>query len=240
LVSKKLDYLVHLLASSDAVKYGQAMSSSEMASPKTARGAATRARIVASATDLVRAHGVANTTIDAVIEASQVSKSQIYHYFADKDDLVLAVIQRQAECVLGTHEELLRKLNSVAGLRRWRDAVVELTRKTNGAGGCPLGSLAAELAETPRTRTALAERFAQWASYFEMAFARMQARVGKKSGSDLKELSEAMLASLQGGLLLAQTMRSTRPLEFALDMAIDHVAARLRLVPTGSRLARKD
>jgi AcrR family transcriptional regulator len=216
------------------------MNTNAIASPKTARGAATRARIVAAATDLVRAHGVANTTIDAVIEASQVSKSQIYHYFADKDDLVLAVIQRQAECVLGTHEELLRKLNSLAGLRRWRDAVVELTRKTHCAGGCPLGSLASELAETPRTRTALAENFAKWASYFETAFAKMQTRVGKKPGSDLKELSEAMLASLQGGLLLAQTMRSTRPLELALDMAIDHIATRLKLHPTGSRSARRE
>ena len=204
------------------------MSTNATASPKTARGAATRARIVDAATDLVRAHGAANTTIDAVIEASKVSKSQIYHYFADKDDLVLAVIQRQAECVLGTHEELLRKLNSLAGLRRWRDAVVELTRQTNCAGGCPLGSLAAELSETPRTRTALAQGFARWASYFEAAFARMQTR-RKRSGGDLKELSEAMLASLQGGLLLAQTMRSTRPLELALDMAIDHVAGRLGL-----------
>jgi AcrR family transcriptional regulator len=164
-----------------------------------------------------------------MIEASKVSKSQIYHYFTDKDDLVLAVIQRQAECVLGTHEELLRKLNSVAGLRRWRDAVVELTRQTNCAGGCPLGSLASELSETPRTRAALAESFTRWASYFEAAFGRMQMRAGRRPGGDLKELSEAMLASLQGGLLLAQTMRSTRPLELALDMAIDHAAARLGL-----------
>jgi TetR/AcrR family transcriptional regulator, transcriptional repressor for nem operon len=205
------------------------MSTNPTALPKTARGAATRARIVDAATELVRAHGAANTTIDAVIEASNVSKSQVYHYFVDKDDLVLAVIQRQAECVLGAHEELLRKLNSLAGLRRWRDAVVELTRKTNCAGGCPLGSLAAELSETPRTRAALAESFALWASYLEMAFTRMQTRAGRKPGGDLQELSEAMLASLQGGLLLAQTMRSTRPLELVLDMAIDHVAVRLRL-----------
>jgi len=197
--------------------------------PKTARGAATRARIVDAATALVRARGAANTTIDAVIEASKASKSQVYHYFADKDELVLAVIQRQAECVLGTHEGLLRKLNSLAGLRRWRDAVVELTEQTNCAGGCPLGSLAAELSEAPSTRAALAESFARWAGYFEAAFARMQTRAGKTPAGDLKALSEAMLASLQGGLLLAQTLRSTRPLELALDMAIDHVAARLQL-----------
>jgi hypothetical protein len=57
----------------------------------------------------------------------------------------------------------------------------------------------------------------------------MQTRAGRKPSGDLKDLSQAMLASLQGGLLLAQTMRSTQPLERALDMAIDHVAARLRL-----------
>jgi len=56
----------------------------------------------------------------------------------------------------------------------------------------------------------------------------MQERAGAKPGADLRELSQAMLAGLQGGLLLAQTMRSTRPLELALDMAIDHVAARLQ------------
>jgi len=194
----------------------------------TRRGAATRSRIVDAATALVETQGLANTSLDAVLARSRASKSQLYHYFADKDDLVLAVIQRQAECVLGTHEELLQKLNSLTGLRRWRDAVVELTRQTHCAGGCPLGSLAAELSETPRTRAVLAASFARWASYFEAAFERMQVRVGRKRGESLKELSEAMLASLQGGLLLAQTMRSTRPLELALDMAIDHVAARLK------------
>ena len=80
-----------------------------------------------------------------------------------------------------------------------------------------------------RSRAALAEGFARWASYFEAAFARMQTRAGVKPSIDLQEFSEATLASLQGGLLLAQTMRSTRPLELALDMAIDHVAARLPL-----------
>ena len=43
---------------------------------------------------------VASTSLDAVLGASKTSKSQLYHYFGDKDDLVLAVIQRQTECVL--------------------------------------------------------------------------------------------------------------------------------------------
>jgi TetR/AcrR family transcriptional repressor of nem operon len=33
------------------------------------------------------------------------------------------------------------------------------------------------------------------------------------------------VCALQGGLLLAQTTRSSRSLEIALDMALDHVAS---------------
>lgn len=123
-----------------------------MQSRLTARGAATRARIVEAAADLVFADGVAETSLDAVLAASGTSKSQLYHYFADKDDLVLAVIERQTDRVLGAQEPQLHELDSVAGLRRWRDAVVDLQRQRDCVGGCPIGSLAAELADAERPR----------------------------------------------------------------------------------------
>lgn len=34
-----------------------------------------------------------------------------------------------------------------------------------------------------------------------------------------------MMSALQGGLLMAQTMRSARPVELALNMALGHVSA---------------
>jgi len=195
---------------------------------RTARGTATRARIVDAAAELMRAHGVANTSLDAVLAASKASKSQLYHYFADKDDLVLAVIQRQTECVLAAQESLLRGLTSLAGLRRWRDAVVDLSRRNQCAGGCPLGSLVSELAESSEPRARLADGFARWEVYLIAGFKAIRGRSGKKASTDLPDLATALLTALQGGLLLAQTTRSTRPLELALDMAIDHVASRLK------------
>jgi AcrR family transcriptional regulator len=204
------------------------MDTSAADSPRTARGAATRARIVDAAAELMRTHGVAGTSLDAVLAASHASKSQLYHYFADKDGLVLAVIQRQTDCVLSTHEGLLRDLTSLAGLRRWRDAVVESTRETGCAGGCPLGSLVSGLAESPQPRTLLADSFARWESYFVACFAAIRGRTNRKTSADLADLALTLLTALQGGLLLAQTMRSTRPLELALDTAIDHVIEQLR------------
>jgi hypothetical protein len=117
-------------------------------------------------------------------------------------------------------------VTSIAGLRQWRDAVVESTREENCAGGCPLGSLVSELAESPASRVALADGFAQWQTDIVTA---LQAIGGTKPAprAELNELATLLLTSLQGGLLLAQTTRSTRPLELALDAAIDRVADRL-------------
>lgn len=201
------------------------MSTPSIDQPKTARGIATRARIVEAAAGLMRNRGVAGTSLDAVLLASGASKSQLYHYFADKDALVLAVIQRQGECVLAAQRASLRNVTSLAGLRRWRDAVVELSRQCDCAGGCPIGSLVAELAEAPQPRAMLADSFACWEKELTVALSAVRRRA--HSRRDSADLALATLAALQGGLLLAQTMRSTRPLELALDMAIDHVARRL-------------
>ena len=61
----------------------------------TARGAATKARIVAAAASLVYERGIAGTSLDDVMAATGTSKSQLYHYFADKDALIHEVIKAQ-------------------------------------------------------------------------------------------------------------------------------------------------
>jgi Transcriptional regulator len=194
----------------------------------TTRGAATRARIVDAAADLFFAAGVGQTCLDAVLAASGTSKSQLYHYFADKDDLVLAVIERQTERVLAAQEPHLQDLDSPAGLRRWRDAVVALQRERLCTGGCPLGSLAAELADAERPRALLAASFRRWESYLVAGLNAMRDRGELRAGADPADLATAIMTALQGGLLLTDTERSIRSLELALDMALDHVGAHLR------------
>ena len=178
----------------------------------------------------MRARGVASTSLDAVLEASDTSKSQLYHYFTDKDDLVLAVVHRQTERVLATHSPYLRRVTSIVGLRRWRDAIVEVTRQEHCAGGCPLGSLVSELAESDGSRAALADGFAHWRDEFVVALEAI-AGTTPRPRAELIELATVLLTTLQGGLLLAQTTRSTQPLELALDLAIDRVAERLTTTP---------
>lgn len=192
----------------------------------TARGEATRARIVAAAADLMFARGVAGTSLDDVMERSATSKSQLYHYFVDKDDLVRAVIAHQTDRVLSAQEPHLYHLDSLPGLRRWRDAVVERQRQQS-RGGCPVGSLASELAERSEgARELLVDGFGNWTAHLERGLHRMRERGELAPDADPPALANAIMAALQGGLLLSKTERSTVPLERSLDMALEHVAHR--------------
>jgi len=193
--------------------------------PPTARGAATRARIVEAAADLVYRRGASATSLEDIMEASATSKSQLYHHFADKDALMRAVIEFQTRGVMSVHAAYLDTVDSLAGLRRWRDAVVTMNRATRGVGGCPLGSLASELSDRSESaRALLAHGFELWESQLRRGFGAMRDSGKLKPEANPAELATAVIAALQGGLLLAQTTRSSRPLELALDMAIDHIA----------------
>jgi TetR/AcrR family transcriptional repressor of nem operon len=189
----------------------------------TARGAATRSRIVEAAADLIYAHSVDRTSLDEVMAASGVSKSQLYHYFADKDALVLEVIAFQAERVLAAQQPHLGALDSLRALRAWGQAIIRLNEQVH-MRGCPLGSLANELANTSEiARKRLADNFSMWRERIENGLAKMQERGELGASADPHDLAFALLSAVEGGLLLSKTTHSSRPLEIAIDMAIDHV-----------------
>ena len=190
----------------------------------TARGAATKARIVAEAASLVRERGVAGTSLDAVMTASDTSRSQLYHYFADKEALISEVIKTQLGRVIAAQEPRLREVTSWGGLQRWCDHLVAMTRATQGIGGCPLGSLVSELADrSDSARLELARSFAEWQSYLSKGFAVMRDNGELIAEADPDELALTLMSALQGGLLMAQTTRSAHPLELALNMALGHI-----------------
>ena len=191
----------------------------------TARGAATRARVVEAAARLVATRGVAATSLDEILQASRASKSQLYHYFTDKDALMCAVVEAQTSRVLGFQQSCLKGARSFADLKKWRDTVVELNRASGGVGGCPIGSLASELSDRSESaRALLADSFRTWESHLVAGLQAMIEEGELDSDADPNELATAAIGALQGGLLLAKTTRTTKPLELALDMALGHIA----------------
>lgn len=196
------------------------------ASRRTARGEATRVRIMQAAVDLMTVKGVAATTLDDVCAASGTSKSQLYHHFDDKAALIQAVIDHQAQDVLSQQEERLKRLNSIRGLERWRDAIVQRSALRDGAYGCPLGSLASELSDqNERSRSALASHFETWEGLIAEGLERMRVAGTLRQDADPQRLAIGLMGALQGGYLLAQTQQDAAPMKVVLEMAIDYIRA---------------
>lgn len=192
----------------------------------TAKGRQTRARIIETAAVLMHEQGVAETTIEHVRDAAGVSSSQVYHYFADKQALVLAVIDYQSDRIVGGQQPMFDRLDTLEGLRAWRDFVVEHQRSLGCRGGCPLGSLGVELAELDDTaRARVAASFARWEAGIRSGLRAMDTSGRLAPHADPEALAMALLAALQGGLLLTQLNRDTRPLEQALDAVLSLVAS---------------
>ena len=185
----------------------------------TPKGARTRARIVEGAAALIHERGVAGTTLEDVKVAADVSGSQMYHYFPDKDDLLQAVIDYQADAIVNRQGHAFSGSN---GIEAWRTMVMTAAQRTQAKGGCQLGSLVGQLAESdPEARALIAAGFDQWAAALGDGLRTMHADGELRSDVDPDDLAITLLAALQGGLLLAQAHRSTRPLETAINTLLD-------------------
>ena len=191
--------------------------------PLTRKGQETRQRIVDAAADLIFDRGVAHTTIEDVRTAADVSSSQLYHYFDDKPALVRAVIEHQTDAIVSNQETF--DLSSLDGLREWRDWVIDYQRALGCRGGCPIGSLGSELAETePQARDHVAVGMNRWEAAIRHGLREMHAHGRLATEADPDALALALLAALQGGLLLTQIERDTKPLEAALDAMLELIA----------------
>jgi AcrR family transcriptional regulator len=196
------------------------------ATAATGHGRETRERIVRGAAGLIAEHGPAATSLDDVRAATGASKSQLYHYFGDKRGLVEAVVDYQCATVLGLQAHALASVNDWDGLERWADLMVALVEQQGVRGGCPIGTLAAALSDTDDgLRTSLSEAFRAWSDAIRGALSRLCANGLLSAEADLDALTTSMLASIQGGLLLAKTSRDVGQLRLALAGAIAQLRA---------------
>jgi TetR/AcrR family transcriptional repressor of nem operon len=196
--------------------------------PLTARGAATRDRIVQAAADLMYVKGVNATTLDDIRAATGTSKSQLYRHFPDKDALVRAVITLRGQQVIERETQRLGRLSSFSGLVRWRNALIQASALQNGAYGCALGSIASDLADQDeQARAILAGLFRNWEELIAAGLRRMQANGTLQPAANPGQLAVSLMAAVQGGYLLANTAHDVRPMEIALDLALEHLTSYL-------------
>ena len=195
--------------------------------PRTGRGRASRERIVQRAAELFAERGVAATSLDEVLAAAGAGKSQLYHYFRGRDELVEAAVGlRCAQVLTG----LTQALGAVASLVELEQALAGFVAgfEQMGLPGCPIGSLAAEVAERNEdARLQTAAAFDAWEQLFTDALERMHDRGELRADASPAVLATAQLASIEGGMVLSQARKDIASLRIAAGMGLEPVRARL-------------
>ena len=189
----------------------------------TAKGAATRERIVAAAAAEIRERGISAVKLDDIGRRSRTGKSQLFHYFPDgKEQLLLAVAEREAEQVLEDQEPHLGQLTSWEAWHDWRDAVVEKYRRQGV--NCPLGVLITEIGRhTPAAQAVTAQLLAQWQRRLELGIEEMKAAGEIRAAVDPARASAALIAAIQGGVAILMSSGTSTHLEYALDLCLDYL-----------------
>ncbi|MFQ5743472.1 MAG: TetR/AcrR family transcriptional regulator [Acidobacteriota bacterium] len=162
----------------------------------------TREQIVASAAGLFWRRGFHHTSVDLIVQDAGVCKGNFYHYFPSKDALGLAVIDAWA----GEYERHLFGTDFGAPrpplerLEGFIDAIVE-AQKDMAFVGCPLARMALEMGD-------LDESFRQRIDHvFRIFRGKLEAVLAEAGVEEASNFSRYLLATIQGGFLLAKVER---------------------------------
>jgi AcrR family transcriptional regulator len=187
--------------------------------PTTARGRASRDRIVARVADVIALHGVRGVSLEQVLAAAGASKSQLAHYFGGRGQLVEAAVAYRCEQVVAG---LTRAFAAVASMEELERTLASFASQyEQSPTRCPIGSLASEVAEhNDGARARVEDAFAAWEGLFSAAFERMRASGELRADASPTALATALLASLEGGMLLSRTRRHVASPRVAVDAAL--------------------
>jgi AcrR family transcriptional regulator len=193
--------------------------------PLTAKGRATRERIVTAAAQVILNDGLSSLSMVNVRKAARVSGSQLAHYFGDKQALIRAVIMRQMQVVLNFHHQpKLAGLQSFDDFERWIDLNMRYLRQIGYEGTPTYHALAGQLAKSDAaTRETIAAGYRQWVELLEQAIARMKDRGVLVADADPRQLAIVLVTAHQGGGTVAFTYREEWPHADAVRYAVNYL-----------------
>lgn len=198
------------------------MPDSSSQTPKTRRGRASRDRLIGAAAQSVVDHGIHQMRLDEVLAAAGSSKSQMYHYFQDRDGLVAAAVEHRCAEVLAGLAQAFAGVDSLPSLRAVLDAFAD--QYASRLAGCPIGTLAGEVMSGPEpARRVVVEAFASWENHLAQALTRIRDRGELRPDADPAMLATGLLAALEGGMFLSQVRREVTALRTALAAALGYL-----------------
>ena len=179
------------------------------------------------AAGLFAERGIAATSVDEVLAAAGAGKGQFYHYFRGRDELAAAAVGYRCAQVVAGLTQALGGVSSLAGLEQALAGFVSGFEQT-GMPGCPIGTLATEVAgRNEEARLQAAAGFDAWERLLADALERARQGGELHADADPAVLATGLLASIEGGMVLSQARKDVASLRIAVDAGLAQVRAYL-------------
>jgi TetR/AcrR family transcriptional repressor of lmrAB and yxaGH operons len=179
--------------------------------PRTnrARGESSpRTKLVGATLDLLRRAGLSGAGINHVIAASQAPKGSVYHYFPGGKQQLVTEALRTAERTAG--EGFAMIFGDTASVAEKVRALFTRTaaalEANEFAKGCPVAAVTLDLEpRSPALRKVCGDVFDGWVDV-------ITGGLGDVPGAERRAVAQLILATLEGGLVLARAHATKTPL----------------------------
>ena len=176
-----------------------------------------RQRIVDAAAWLMQAQGFHATGLNQIIQVSGTPKGSLYFHFPEgKEAIAIAAMEQSGRMLTVLLEQVLAVSPSLEAAVEfiWRHFMSEL-EASDYRKGCPIATLTLEAAgEFPGIQACGAAIYEQWQALFSRKLQAEGVAPAKATGK-----ANALLALLEGALLLSRARRSIEPLQLSLATA---------------------
>jgi len=184
----------------------------------------TKQKIIAAASDLFHAKGVHATGVEEILQKAGAGKSQFYHHFENKDDLVHEVLQRFFDHMKADNISGKGRIKSWKELERWLQNIVELQRSTDCKRSCPIGTIGSEIrADQKILRKDVCEILDYLRSAVVDFFHSLKDKGQVSKSCNPESVADFCMVIIQGGSLVSKIYRDTNQLENAIKHALKYM-----------------
>lgn len=188
------------------------------------KGEKTRQSIISAAMDLFYVNGFQGTSVDEVLKTSKTGKSQFYHYFKSKEDLIHQCLVQIHEHIIEARESGKTKIKNWEDLNIWFSTQVEMQEKYGLARSCPLSSLSGDPPEQELIILQDVANIFDALCVEPELFFKAEAEAGRlKNDADPKALALYCLSSFMGGGMVSKIKQTPDAMENAIDQTMKYL-----------------
>jgi TetR/AcrR family transcriptional repressor of nem operon len=181
------------------------------------KGIRTRERVLAGAEEIFHRRGFSGTSVNDLILETGVKKGNLYHYFSSKEEIGRVVLANAAEKFYRFLEMSLQGDSPSVQLANYFEATVRYHERRDLIGGCLFGNAALEMCDrNDKYRDVINAVFEEWKRRIRTVLENAVTSGEIPKGIDPEAMARHVVATVEGGIMLARAGRNPADLEACL------------------------